>query len=249
LKISLAILLFLAFFSNLFFSVHSSGGTKVTTFHYNPGLGPDLFDVDVHFSWDGNVWNCRENREVGFTIEIRNVNPNVENLTVSVYKLIVRLKSENLYYGSIDILLADLSNQITTLVWVQDKVLIFNTPRSYSFTVKAPEPYKTTSQDESVELYYLIELRGNYDYKAESGEGHGGIGGGPFLSNEGDIFGGVEDPAWITIKGVPQFPWLYVTVGAVIAICASAITVASFIRRKRLQKKQLIEPPPPTLSI
>jgi hypothetical protein len=225
--------------------VRSSGGTKITTFHYNPLLGPDLFDVDVHFSWDNEIWQFKEDHEVGFTIEVKNINPGVQNLTLSIYKICVRLKSENVYRGTREILSEVLSNQITTLVWMEHKVLISNTPRSFSFTVQAPEPYQSISKDESVELYYLIDLCGYYDYKEESVEGHGQIGGGPYLSNEGDMFGGVEDPVWITVKGTPQLPWLYVTIGIVIATCISAIVIALFIRRRRLQK-QLIKPPSPS---
>lgn len=247
---SLAILLTifcLLLFSNLVFLAYSSGGSKVTTFHYNGGFGPRLFDVDVHFSWDSDTWLLNENHEVGFTIEIKNINPDVDNLTLSVNKVYVRLKSQDLYHDTEEILSQDLSNQITTLVWLQFKTLILNNPQSFSYTVRAPEPYQSVSKDESVKLYYMIDIVGNYHFKGSSEEGSGSIGGGPFLSNEGGIFGGVEDPVWITIKGVPpQFPWIYVAIGIVIVICASAITTALIIRRNRLKKRTVTTPPPPS---
>ena len=236
--------------SNLVFLAYSSGGSKVTTFHYNGLLGPRLFDVDVHFSWDGDTWLLEENHEVGFTIEIKDINPNVENLTLSVNRIYVRLKSQDLYHDTEEILSQDLSNQITTLVWVQFKTLILNNPQSFSYTVQAPEPYQSVSQDESVKLYYVIDLVGHYYYKETSTSGSGGIGGGPFLSNEGGIFGGVEDPVWITIKGVPlPFPWTYVAVGILIVAGASAITVALLVGRKKLKKSTPKTPPPPPPSL
>lgn len=240
-------LFYLLLFSNLVFLAYSSGGSKVTTFHYNGLLGPRLFDVDVHFSWDSDTWLLKENHEVGFTIEIKDINPNVENLTLSVNKIYVRLKSQDLYHDTEEILSQDLSNQITTLVWVQLKTLILNNPQSFSYTVHAPEPYKSVSQDESVKLYYMIDLVGYYYYRETSAQGSGPIGGGPFLSNEGGIFGGVEDPVWVTIKGVPpQFPWTYVAIGIAIVICASAITTALIIRRNRLKKRTVTTPTPPS---
>lgn len=70
---------------------YSTGGTKLTTFHYNTGFGPSLFDVDVHFSFDNDVWQAKENHEVGFMIEITSVNSAVENLSIDVHSITVRL--------------------------------------------------------------------------------------------------------------------------------------------------------------
>lgn len=236
----------LLLFSNLVFLAYSSGGSKVTTFHYNGGFGPRLFDVDVHFSWNSDTWRLNENHEVSFTIEIKNINPDVDNLTLSVNKVYVRLKSQGLYHDTEEILSQDLSNQITTLVWMQFKTLILNNPQSFSYTVHAPEPYPSVSQDESVKLYYMIDIVGKYYFKGSSEEGSGSIGGGPFLSNEGGIFGGVEDPVWITIKGVPpQFPWFYLAIGIAVVVCALAITTGLVIRRNRSKKKTLTTLPPP----
>jgi len=161
----------------------------------------------------------------------------------------VRLKSQDLYYGTIDILSQDVSNQITTLVWMQYGNLILNSPKSFSYAVNASEPYNSVSQDENVELYYMIEIVGHYSFQGASSSGRGTIGGGPYLSNEGTIIGGVSDPVWITIKEVqPQFPWTYVAIGILLGGGASAIAAGLFIRRNRSRKKTLMPPPPPPIS-
>ena len=240
-------ILCLLLFNNLVFLTYASGGSKVTTFNYNNGFGPRLFDVDVHFSWDSDTWLLKENHEVGFTIEVKNIASDMVNLTLSVNKITVRLKSQDLYHGAIDVLSQDVSNQVTPLVWVQFGIQILNNPQSFSYyDVNAPEPYNSVSQDESVELYYMIEIAGHYSFQGASSSGSGTIGGGPYLSNEGGIIGGVSDPVWITVKGVPpQFPWTYVAIGIVVVVCASAITAGLVIRRNRSRKKTLTTPPPP----
>jgi hypothetical protein len=241
-------ILCLLLFNNFVFLAFSSGGSKVTTFHYNSGygFGPRLFDVDVHFSWDSDTWLLKEDHQVEFTIEIKNIDSTVVNLTLSVNKIYVRLKSQELYYGTKEILSQDVSNQVTTLVWVQFGNQILNGPRSFSYAVSAPEPYKSVSQDESVELYYMIDIVGYFSFKGASSQGSGPIGGGPYLSNEGEIYGGVQDPVWITIKGVPpQFPWTYAFISIVVVICASAVTTGLIVKRNRSKRKELATPPPP----
>lgn len=235
--------------NNLVFQTYASGGSKVTTFNYNNGFGPRLFDVDVHFSWDSDTWLLKENHQVGFTIEVKNIDSDVVNLTLSVNKIYVRLVSQDLYYGTAEILSQDVSNQVTTLVWVQFGNQILNSPQSFSYAVNAPEPYKSVSKDENVELYYMIDIVGHFSYKGASSQESGTIGGGPFLSNDGTIYGGVQDPVWITIKGVPpQFPWTYVAIAIVVVVCALAITTGLVIRRNRSKKKELATPPPPPVD-
>lgn len=239
-------ILCLLLFNSLVSLTCAAGGSKVTTFHYNNGFGPRLFDVDVHFSWDSDTWLLKENHEVEFTIEIKNIASDVVNLTLSVNKIYVRLKSQDLYSDTKEILSQDVSNQITTLVWVQFGNQFQNSPQSFSYAVNAPEPYKSVSQDESVELYYMIDIVGHFSFQGASSQGSGTIGGGPFLSNEGTIYGGVQDPVWITVKGVPpQFPWTYVAIGIVAVVCALAITTGLVIKRNRSKRKGPATPPPP----
>jgi hypothetical protein len=207
-------------------------------------IGPRLFDVDIRFSWDNDIWLLKENHEIDFTIGIKNINPNVENLSLSVYDVYVELGTER-------ILSKDLSKQMMTLVRVQSNTLVLNSSQSFSYTVNASRPYQNIAQDETVKLHYVIDLVGSFHCKDASEEGSGPIGGGdaPYFSNDGGIIGGVEDPVWITIKGVqPQFPWTYVAIGIVVVVCALTVTTGLVIRRNRSKKKQLPTPPPPPLA-
>lgn len=232
LKIHALILFSLLGFSQLIACSYASGGSKVTTFHYGE-FSPKLFDIDVHFSWDNDVWRIKENHDVGFSMEVKTINPNVVTLNLDLKEITVRLKSEKLYH-TVDILTEDVSNMVTTLVWREDSHTILNTVRSFSYTVKAPEPINPLTEDSSVELYYLIELDGDYLYKEPNAQGSGYLSR-SYLSNEGDMSGGVEDPAWITIKGEPSFSWLYVIMA--IALIGSGATLSAFffVRHRKVK--------------
>jgi hypothetical protein len=227
------LILILASFAPL---AYSAGGTKLTTFHYSTGFGPSLFDVDVHFSYDNDVWQAKENHEVGFTVEIKNVNSAVEDLSVDVHSIAVRLifkinSGDNVYDKTVDVLSEDVSNQMTNLVWVSSKIQLTNTPRSFSFTVQIPEP-PAAVQTQNTELYYVIEFSGSCNFKTTQGlSGNGSAGG--TVSNNGQMAGGIEDPVWITLKGTPQFPWLYVISAAVVVAGVSAIALGVIMRRRR----------------
>jgi hypothetical protein len=232
LKVCALILFGLLGFSQLVAYSYASGGSKVTTFHYGEFI-TTMFDIDVRFSWDNDLWRIKEPHEIGFSFEVRNINSYVVNLNLDLKEITVRLKSEKLYH-TVGILSEDVSNMVTTLVWRQDSHTILNTIRSFSYTVQAPEPINSISEDTSVELYYLIELDGDYLYEEPNAQGSGYLSN-SYLSNEGDMSGGVEDPLWITIKGEPSFPWLYIVM-AIALVGSGATLLAWFLTRKRRTK-------------
>jgi hypothetical protein len=230
---------------------HASGGSKVTTFQAHNLFDTTVCDLDVHFSWDNDAWTVGEKHDLAFSFEAKNINPNMINLTLSLQHVTVRLSSD-MYYGSVDIVSEDVSNQVTTLVWRQDSVTLLNTPRSLSYEVDVPKPYNSSANGASTDLYYWIQLSGSY-YHGNIDLGNGvtmGAGGNPlddaYVSNKGSMMGSsVEDPVWISVADVaaPAFPWLYVGIGVVVIVLAAIIGLVVF--RKKGTKKETVPPPPP----
>jgi hypothetical protein len=231
------VLLSLLFCSQFVVCAHASGGSKVTTFHIGE-FGPKVCDLDVHFSWDSDIWKIGEKHEVGFSFEVKNINSNVVNLTLNIREIIVRLETDKVtgFDRAYDILDEDVSNILTELVWRMGSSTIMNTPRSFSFDVKVPEEFNKLVEDSNVELYYLVKLGGNSYYREVGGtnlQGGGQIN--EYVSNKGTMSGGIEDPVWVTAKAVPSFPWTYVVIALVGVGVASTVTLY-LVRNRRLKK-------------
>ena len=179
--------------SQLVVLANASSGSKVTTFHIGD-FGPTVCDLDVHFSWDGDSWKVGDKHTISFSFEVKNVNPNVVNLDLNINQIIIRLKSE-IFHNSIDLISKNVSNQITQLVWRQSSTTILNTPRSFTYEIDVPKPIDQIAEDKSVKLYYLVKLSGNSYYEEVGGTNlHGGGQIDEYVSNEGTMSGGIEDP-------------------------------------------------------
>lgn len=215
-------------------SATASGGSKTTSFTYSTLGLASLFVADVYFSWDSDTWLYEEEHEIGLTIDVKDVNEQVINLTVYLREIQIRLKSEKVYGGTETILTADLTGQITTLYYMFYGGEIIDQSQSFSYTVQAPQSILRVSNEESVKIYYVIALDGYYYFEKDSTSGQGYIGD-IWLSNEGTIHGGIEDPVWITLKTKPSiFLSPYVIGGIIGAIITVAITTPIFLwLRKR----------------
>lgn len=141
-----------------------------------------------------------------------------------------------MYDKTVDLLSEDVSNQMTNLIWVSSKIQFTNTPQSFSFTIQAPEPPVGT-QTQNTELYYLIGFSGSFSFKTVEGLSGSGSAGGT-ISNNGQMAGGIEDPVWITMKSIPQFPWPYVASATAVVAGVSLITLGAIMRRRRRLDKQ-----------
>lgn len=252
-SLGLALILLFVF---AFSFANASGGSKATTFHIKEFFGLAICDIEVRFSWDSDSWKIGEMHEIAFSFEARNVNEQIANLTLSLKKVIVRLDSD-IFNGAIDIVSEDVSNRITTLVWRESYITFYNTVRSFSYDVQAPKPYSPSTEDSNTNLYYWIELAGSY-YHGNIDMGNGvtlGAGGGQlsgmaYMSNKGSMIGGIEDPAWITLKAEPQplFPLPYVAV-AVTLVGVGVLVPSAFLfarHRKRKKTSKDAQPPPPS---
>lgn len=234
LKAKVLVLLSLLFCSQFIILAYASDGSKVTTFQIG-SIGSRLCDVVVHFSWDSDSWKVGDKHSISFSFEAKNVNPNVVDLNLNINEIIIRLKS-GIFYHTVDLISNDVSNQVTQLVYRQGSTTMFNTPRSFSYEVETPKPDEPITDDTNVKLYYLIRLSGNFYYQEGSGTGSGQIF--DYISNEGSMSGGIEDPVWITMKGEPSFPWLYIAIAGA-GISAGAIGLSAFliVRKRKLKAK------------
>ena len=225
------VLLSLLFCSQFVVLAYAAGGSKVTTFQIG-SLGSRLCDIVVHFSWDSDLWKVGDKHSIGFSFEAKNVNPNVVDLNLNINEITIRLKS-GIFYHTVDLISDDVSNQVTQLVYRQGSTTMSNTPRSFSYEVETPKPDEPIAEDTNVKLYYLIRLSGNFYYQEGSGTGSGQIG--DYVSNEGTMSGGIEDPVWIAVKAEPSFPWLYI---AVALVGAGIVGTSAFllVRHRRLRK-------------
>ena len=237
-------ILIIASFMGISYAV---GGTQTTTFAYNGGFGPTICDINVLFSWDNNAWQVNENHQVGFTVSVSNINPDVTDLTISISQIIVRLVYQitngpsNTFSKSVDLLSQDTSNQITELIDISSGIQTFGQSRSFSYTVNSGEiPFLSSgeSRSSSVDLIYLIALSGSFNEQSSSFHGSGGIGGNGYLSNSGQIAGGTENPVWIMMSQPSgQNLLLEIVVGAAAVIVGVGVGVLFVVRRKG--KKQV----------
>lgn len=232
---------------------NASGGSKATTFHIKDWGGLAICDVEVRFSWDDDSWKIGEKHEIAFSFEAKNVNQQLSNLTLSLKKITVRLDSD-IFNGAVDIVSEDVSNQVTTLVWRESYITFQNTIRSFSYDAEAPKPIRPSMEDSNTNLYYWVELMGSY-YHGDIDMGNGvtlNAGGGQltgqpeaYVSNKGNMIGGIEDPVWITVEAEPSFPWLYVAVAVtLVGLGVLSLSAFLFIRGRKSRKAKL--PPPPS---
>jgi hypothetical protein len=155
---------------------------------------------------------------------------------LNIQEIIIRLKSD-VFYHTVDLIDEDVSNILTQLVWRQGSTTILNTPRSFSYMVEMPKQDKPSSEDVSVELYYVVKLNGNHYYQEVGGTNlHGGGQIYESVSNEGTMSGGIEDPVWVTAKAEPMFPWFYVGI-ALVGVGIAGTTSFLLIRHRRLRTK------------
>lgn len=249
--VMLLLLLITLLCSTLIIPVNASGESK-TANYYIGDFGPTLCEISVHFSWDTSNWKLGEEQQVSFTLRAENIDPNVESLTLNVQEIIVRLNTDKItgFSDTYDILHEYTSNQVTDLVWRQGYSNIMNTPRSFSYEVKVPEEFSKLSADTSVELYYLIKLGGSFNYVQVGGINlHGGGAIDEYISNEGTMSGGIEDPAWITVKAQSPY-WLYIVITIVGIGIASGASALFIVKKKHKSNwEKMPPPPPPTQSV
>jgi len=204
-------------------------GSKKTRFHLSMLGVPSLLTIDVYLSWDCDSWNFDEDHEVALTVEVVEVKSGVQNLTVELNEIEVRLKLPG---WTETILSEDVSNRITALVSMSYDQTIFHTSRSFSYTVQAPLSLRDRLDSNRVKLYYVIELGGHYDYKSGTSESHGWLDG-EYVSNEGTISGGLEDPVWIELaKGGFIFPVEYL-LSFMMGVGIAVIIISWLLLRKK----------------
>ena len=246
------VLLCLLLCGQLIVIANASGGSKATTFHIKDWGGLAICDVEVRFSWDSDSWKIEEKHGIAFSFEARNINQQISDLTLGLKRIVVRLDSD-IFNGAVDIVYEDVSNQVTTLVWRENYITFQNTVRSSSYDVEAPIPIRPSTEDSNTNLYYWVELMGSYHHDdidmgngVTLGAGGGQLAGQVYVSNKGNMIGGIEDPVWIAVKAEPSFPWLYVAV-AVTLVGAGVLGLSAFlfIRGRKSRKAKL--PPPPSV--
>ena len=237
-------------FSQLTAFSYASGGSKVTTFHIKDYFSPTVCDLVVYFSWDSDSWEIGDEHTVSFSFEVQNINSEISNLSMSLKNIIVRLKSDA-YSGAVDIVNEDVSNQITSMVWRKNYATFFTTTRSFSYQVETPKPYKPLNEDSNTKLYYWVELIGYYahdDIDMGNGvtlkAGSHQLEGWAYVSNEGGMIGGIEDPVWITIKAEPSFSWLYIVMAIALIGSGATLSVFFLVRHRKVKPHSQNNPLP-----
>ncbi len=237
-SVSLLLMSFLLFSQFVVFPF-ASYATRLTTYtigEEGPPFTwgyPPICSIVVHFSWDSDTWKTGETHHVSFDFEIKGIDPNVVKLDLAISRIEIQMTGE-LFDRTVELAREDFDTELSQLVMRRNSTTIANTPRPYSYEVRAPTANNPSTEDTNVQLCYTVQLSGNCIFQSPSGAYLPGNGPINKTVSIGAINDGTDAPVWITYELEPQPAGFYIAI-VIVGLALFSIGIILFVRSRKLK--------------